>query len=161
MVNVRNAKIEDLPQVVAVEHLCFSKADAATEEALKKRIQNIPDTFWVAEENGVIVGIINGPVVESEFITDDLFRDIQPNPSTGGHQTILGLAVAPNYQKRGIASKLLIHLEKEAQVHKRKSITLTCKEHLIPFYQQHGYHNDGISSSQHGGATWYNMSKSL
>lgn len=161
MLKMRNAKIEDLPKLVAIEHLCFSKEEAATRDAIEKRIQFIPDSFYVAEENGEIVGFVNGPVIDTAFITDDLFSGIKGNPAAGGHQSILGLAVVPHFQKRGIASKLLAHLEKEARVYKRETITLTCKENLIGFYESHGYLNNGVSSSEHGGAIWYNMSKKI
>jgi ribosomal protein S18 acetylase RimI-like enzyme len=159
MLKIRNVKIEDLSQLVAVEHLCFSKEEAATREAFEKRIRFIPDSFYVAEENGEIVGLINGPVIETAYITDDLFNTIKKNPAAGGHQSILGLAVHPQFQKHGIASKLLKHLEREARLKNRQTITLTCKENLIGYYERHGYLNNGISSSKHAGEKWYNMTK--
>jgi len=161
MLKIRNAAIKDLSEAVEVEHLCFSKEEAATKESTEQRIRLIPDSYFVAEENGVIIGLINGPVIKTKFITDDLFKNIQENPAAGGHQSILGLAVDPKHQKRGIAASLLQHLEKEAAAKKRETITLTCKENLISFYEKHGYYNNGVSSSEHGGITWYNMSKKL
>jgi ribosomal protein S18 acetylase RimI-like enzyme len=109
----------------------------------------------------VIVGLVNGPVIDARFITDDLFSDIKENPASGGHQSILGLAVSPSYQKRGVASALLAHFEKEASVKQRETITLTCKENLIRFYENYGYRSLGVSNSEHGGVIWYNMSKRL
>ncbi len=151
MLKIRNVKMEDLPELVVIENLCFTKEEAATKEAFEKRIQLISDSFFVAEEDGLIAGLVNGPVIETAFITDDLFSDIKENPASGGHQSILGLAVSPNYQKRGVASALLAHLEKEARAKKRETITLTCKENLIYFYENYGYLNCGVSSSEHGG----------
>ncbi|MGZ0049545.1 GNAT family N-acetyltransferase [Brevibacillus gelatini] len=161
MFKIRNVKMEDLPQLVTIEQLCFSEEEAATEAAFTKRIQMIPDSFFVAEENGEIVGFVNGPVIETAYITDDLFRHSEKNPATGGHQSILGLAVHPQFQNRGIASKLLMHLEKEARLRQRETITLTCKENLIGYYEKYGYMNKGISSSAHAGEIWYNMVKEL
>lgn len=161
MLKIRNVNMNDLPELVVIEHLCFTKEEAATKEAFEKRIQMIPDSFFVAEEDGMIVGLVNGPVIETAFITDDLFRDIKANPVSGGHQSVLGLAVSPHVQRRGVATALLSHLEKKARESKRETITLTCKENLIGFYENHGYINNGVSHSEHGGVTWYNMSKPL
>lgn len=161
MVHIRKARKADLHELVEIENICFVKEEAATKESFEKRIHFYPDSFFVAEENGELVGLVNGPVIEREFITDDLFSNSNQNPQNGGHQSVLGLAVAPKYQKRGIASALLSHLEQEAKAKKRKTITLTCKEKLIPFYEKQGYENCGISSSQHGGVVWYNMVKNL
>jgi ribosomal protein S18 acetylase RimI-like enzyme len=161
MLHIRNVKMEDLSQLIAIENRCFTKEEAATKEAFQRRIQLISDSFFVAEEDGVIVGLVNGPVIETAFITDDLFSHIKENPVSGGHQSILGLAVSPNGRNRGVASALLAHLEKEARANKRETITLTCKENVIRFYEKHGYVNQGVSSSEHGGVLWYNMSKTL
>ncbi|MBT2727315.1 GNAT family N-acetyltransferase [Bacillus sp. ISL-75] len=161
MLKIRNVEIEDLPELVVIEQLCFTKEEAATKEAFEKRIQSISDTFFVAEEKDVIVGLVNGPVIDHAYITDDLFSDIRENPVSGGHQSILGLAVSPHFQKRGVASALLAHIEKDACSKKRETMTLTCKADLIHFYENHGYLNNGVSSSHHGGVIWYTMSKKL
>jgi ribosomal protein S18 acetylase RimI-like enzyme len=161
MLQIRNVKIDDLLNLVGIENLCFTKEEAATKEAFELRIQLISDSFFVAEEDGVIVGLVNGPVIDNVFITDDLFSDLKENPASGGHQSVLGLAVSPSVQKRGVASALLAHLEKEAREKSRETITLTCKKNLIRFYENHGYRKLGVSTSQHGGALWYNMSRKL
>lgn len=161
MVKIRNVEPRDLLEVLVIENQCFTKEEAATREAFEKRIERIPDSFFVAEKDSHIVGLVNGPVIEQPFITDDLFSEIKENPAAGGHQSILGLAVAPAFQHRGIASALLAHLEKSAKAKERETITLTCKERLISFYEGHGYTNQGESNSQHGGVKWYNMTKSL
>ena len=40
---------------------------------------------------------------------------------------------------------------------KGKGIVLTCKEHLIPFYSEFGFVDEGISSSTHGNVLWHQM----
>lgn len=161
MLMIRNVNMNDLPTLMKIEHLCFSKEEAATEEAFVKRIQFISDSFFVAEKNDKVIGFVNGPVIENKYITDDLFSDVKANKATGGHQSILGLAVSPHYQKQGVATALLTHIEKIAKTKKRKTITLTCKEELVSFYERSGYQNDGISNSTHGGVVWFNMVKTL
>lgn len=157
----RNVKLEDLEQLYFLENTGFTKEEAATEHAFLHRIHTISDTFIVVEDNEIIVGYVNGPVISTPFITDDLFDKTLPNPPKGGHQSILGLVVHPNYQKLGIASLLLQEIEKRAIQQQRISITLTCKKELISFYEKNGYKNQGVANSQHGGVVWYNMNKLL
>lgn len=158
---IRRVKLDDLNQIMEIEKQSFTAEEAATEGAFVNRIRMIPDSFFVAEEEGEIVGIVNGPVMETTYITDDLFNNTKENPKTGGVQSILGLAVHPLYRKKGIATALLNFLETQAKQKKRTAITLTCLEKLIPFYEKHGYENNGISQSEHGGEVWFNMTKIL
>lgn len=159
MVTLRRVVREDLHVVVEIENACFIQGEAATEIALKERMITIPDTFIVASIGYKIVGFVNGPVISYEFITDDLFLTVKRNSETGGHQSILGLAVLQEYQNRGIGGALLSYLEKIAQKQESETVTLTCKGKYIPFYENHGYRNEGSSVSQLGGETWYNMIK--
>ncbi|WP_252899306.1 hypothetical protein [Lactococcus fujiensis] len=39
----------------------------------------------------------------------------------------------------------------------REIISLTCLESLIPYYEKHGFVNEGRSESKLAGETWYNM----
>ncbi|MEB7434103.1 GNAT family N-acetyltransferase [Staphylococcus pasteuri] len=159
MYQFRNAKIDDLEEILIIENQGFKPEEAATKSALIKRIEMINDTFIIAELNEKVVGYINGPVINQPFITDDLFESIDENPTTGGYVAILGLVVDQSQRNQGLAGKLLNEIEQRAKTHYRLGITLTCKEELIPFYEKYGYVNKGISSSQHGGIKWFNLMK--
>lgn len=153
--------MDDFDRLMEIEKLSFTSEQAATEVAFVNRIRMIPDTFFVAVEDEEVVGFVNGPVMEKEYITDDLFSETKENPKSGGVQSILGIAVYPTHRKKGIASSLLEHLEKSAASKNRTAVTLTCLQDLITFYEKHYYHNEGISQSEHGGDVWYNMTKQL
>ncbi|MCB5950673.1 GNAT family N-acetyltransferase [Enterococcus sp. BWT-B8] len=154
----RSAKLNDLDRIMEIEQSGFSPEEAATRKAMKERIQVIPDSFIVATDpRNKLLGYVVGPVINERCLYDDLFKKTVLNPQTGGYQSILSLAVAPEYYRHGIAGKLLKKLSEEAKDHKRKGITLTCLEELIPFYEKNGYKIEGISSSQHAGETWYDM----
>lgn len=48
-----------------------------------------------------------------------------------------------------------------AKTSQRKSVILTCKKHLITYYESFGFVNQGISASEHGQAVWYDMTLKL
>ncbi|MFC3801195.1 GNAT family N-acetyltransferase [Cohnella sp. GCM10012308] len=161
MLVLRNVRPSDLEHLVRIENEGFSQEEAATKEAFAKRIALIPDTFIVAENDGEILGYINGPVIDRPYITDDLFKEIKANPDKGGYQSVLGLAVSEKARGQGVAKKLMDAWEELAQENEREGVTLTCKEELVPFYEKQGFANRGRSESQHGGVIWYNLVKDL
>lgn len=161
MISLRNVRLTDLEQLLFIENEGFSKEEAATKEAFAERIKFIADTFIVAEQEGRIMGYINGPVITQPYITDDLFTEIKENPTKGGYQSILGLAVSKQARNQGIAKYLIDKMECVSIENERSGITLTCKEELIPFYERLGFINHGHSESKHGGISWYNLLKVL
>lgn len=158
---IRQVIADDLEHLVRIENLGFSEEEAATREAFITRIQLIPDSFLVALIDGQVVGYVNGPVIQSLYITDDLFAHVKQNPPAGGVQTILGLAVDPAFRRQGIATTLLDALEGVAKQANRQALSLTCKEELIHFYVSCGYENHGVSDSNHGQVKWFNLIKDL
>lgn len=156
-VNIRNVTIKDLGPVTKVEASCFPKAEAATNDSLKKRIKTFPECFFIAEVEGEIIGFINGCRINGTTIYDDLFIDTSLHIADGAYQTIFGLDVIAEYRKQGIAGKLLGQMITAAKKDGCKGVILTCKEKLIKYYTKFGFINRGISESEHGGATWYDM----
>lgn len=159
MITLRNVQATDLEQLLDIENEGFSKEEAATKEAFMERIQLIPDTFIVAKKDGEILGYINGPIIHQPYITDNLFEEIQENSKKGGYQSVLGLAVSSKARNQGIAKILVEKMEALVVENEREGITLTCKEDLVSFYEKLGFVNHGMSESQHGGVTWYNLVK--
>lgn len=157
----RNVRASDLPSLIQIEDNSFSKEEAATPEALRQRIEIIPDTFVIAEVQGTIAGYINGPAIQQRYITDDLFETIRPNPDIGGYLSVLGLVVAPDFRHKGLAGELLTYFENLARQQQRHGVTLTCRVELVGFYESYGYRNEGKSESTHGGTEWYNLVKEL
>ncbi|WP_096817092.1 GNAT family N-acetyltransferase [Lactococcus fujiensis] len=161
MIEIAEAKLSELTEIMAIENEGFSQSEAATPKAMKERIEKISDTFLVASEKGQVLGYIVGPAYHRRYIDDDLFEKVEPNHEMDTTQTILSLATADFARKRGIATQLLKALEKVARKQNRAIISLTCLEKLIPFYEAHGYQNEGIAESIHGGEKWYNMTLTL
>ncbi len=154
---IRKVKPEDLDAVTRVEAVCFPEAEAAPRESFRQRISTFPDSFFVAEKDGEIIGFINGCATDSRVIFDEMFADASHHRKDGIYQSIFGLDVIPEYQHQGLASRLMEHLIEDAREKGRKGLTLTCKDRLIGFYERFGYKNLGLSQSVHGGAVWYDM----
>lgn len=154
---IRKVKPEDLDAVTRVEAVCFPEAEAAPRESFRQRISTFPDSFFVAEKDGEIIGFINGCATDSQVIFDEMFADASHHREDGIYQSIFGLDVIPEYQHQGLASRLMEHLIEDAREKGRKGLTLTCKDRLIGFYERFGYKNLGLSQSVHGGAVWYDM----
>ena len=154
---IRPVKPEDLDRVTEVEAVCFPAAEAATRESFAQRIVAFPECFFVAEHNGTIIGFINGCATDERTIRDEMFEDSSLHNPEGCYQSIFGLDVIPEYQRQGIAAKLMKHLIEDAKKKGRRGLILTCKDRLIHYYAKFGYQNLGISASVHGGAVWYDM----
>ena len=155
---IRNVKIEDLDQVTEVEALCFPTAEAAVEASFRQRIETFPDSFFVAEdENGRIIGFINGCVTDERTIRDEMFEDSGLHRPEGLYQSVFGLDVIPEFRRQGVAADLMNRLMQEAKARGKKGMILTCKYRLIHYYEKFGYRNLGLSASVHGGAVWYDM----
>lgn len=154
---IRSAVEDDLSAIVSIEQANFSKEEAATPEAMKERLEVMADTFLVAEDDGVVAGYVEGPVMDQAYITDDLFHHVTPNQAKGGVLAITSLSISPDYKGRGLGTMLLAAVKDLAVAGEREAISLTCHEELIPFYEMNGFKDMGKSESTHGGSTWYNM----
>lgn len=154
---IRAAALEDLEALARIESACFPPAEAAGRETLKQRMEAFLDCFFVAETGGTPVGFIDGCVTDSPAIEDILFEDASRHNPLGAYQSVFGLSVLPEYQRRGIAAQLLQQMIAWAKESGRKGVILTCKEHLLPYYSRFGFENQGVSASVHGGAVWYDM----
>lgn len=156
-IKIREVSIEDLKAVTEVELNCFPKSEAATKKSFEQRINTFSKKFFVAENEGKIVGFLNGCIINETAIYDKLYENAELHVPDGKYQTIFGLDVLPEYRNKGIASKLMQHMIEVSKLEGRKGVILACKEKLIHYYEKFGYINVGISKSVHGGAKWYNM----
>lgn len=156
-ITIRYVKPEDAERVTMVEGTCFPPAEAASRERIEARIQAFPKNFWVAEADGCVVGFINGMACERRTIVDEMFENAGMHDDAGAWQSVMSIAVLPEYQRHGIAARLMNTLIDDAKAAGRKGCTLTCKDRLIHYYAKFGYKDEGVSASEHGGAVWYDM----
>ena len=156
-VEIRKAELQDLDALKIIEDTCFPEAEAATLESLSERLHLFPESFLVAEAEGVLVGFVNGAVIDEPIIRDAHYHDAALHNPDGAYQSVFGLDVVPAFRRTGIAEKLLTALIEAARQAGRKGLTLCCKEEKIPYYEKFGLVNSGRSSSTHGNAVWYDM----
>ena len=156
------AKPAELAAIMKIENAGFTPDEAASKKAMGERIKKIPDTFIVAHtERGEVAGYVVGPSSPHRYINDELFDEVAPNNPADPYQTILSLAVAPEFRGQGIGSQLLKLFSLVAESQHRGAITLTCLKRLVPFYEGQGYVSEGTAQSTHAGESWYNMIKQL
>lgn len=158
---IRPAEPTDLEAVTAIEAACFPAAEAATEESFRQRLAAFTHSFLIAEKDGRPIGFINGCVTNKDELTDDLYESTALHDDDAPNVMVFGLDVIPQEQHQGFAAALMKAYIEKAESRRKKQIILTCKERLIPFYEQFGYECHGKSQSTHGGAVWYDMVLSL
>ena len=157
MFKIRQAMKEDINRMAEIEKICFSESEAAPVESFQKRFAAFPECFFVLESDDIVVGHINGCIYDAPELPDALYFDPTLHCPQGGFQTVFGLAVDPQYQNQGYASELTKYFIEFSQNCKHKGMVLTCKDHLVKFYQNFGFTHQGISDSSHGDAQWNDM----
>ena len=154
---IRKATTADLDLVTRIEATCFPPAEAAPREAFKERLDHYAGQFLIAFDGDTPIGFIDGFVTDDEVLTDEMFGDASLHNPNGAWQMIFGLNTMPVYRNRGVGGQLIEGFIDLAREEKRKGVILTCKEEKIPYYAKFGFVNEGASTSDHGGAKWYQM----
>ena len=86
-----------------------------------------------------------------------MFADPSMHNEQGAWQMLFGVNTLPEYRGRGYAGLLIRQAIADARSQGRRGLVLTCKKQLMGFYARFGFLNEGLSSSKHGGAEWYQM----
>lgn len=154
---IRKATTADLDVVTHIEAICFPPAEAAPREAFKERLDHYAGQFLIAFDETTPIGFIDGFVSDDEVLTDEMFADASLHNPNGAWQMIIGLNTLPEYRNRGVGGRLIETFIELAREENRKGLILTCKEEKIPYYAKFGFVNEGESTSDHGGAKWYQM----
>ncbi len=154
---IRKATIVDLELVTGIEAACFPPAEAASKDSFEQRLKVYPEYFWIVEDEGMVIGFINGPVIDQNVIADSMYADVSCHNVNGKWQTVFGINTLPEYRKRGVGGLMLQAVIEEAKKSGRQGCVLTCKDYLLSFYESYGFRSMGESESSHGGAKWNDM----
>lgn len=155
--SIRNAAPQDVEEIIRIEAVCFPPAEAAQPDDVRARYAAFPENFFVYEQDGIIAGFINGCTTDAPELPDALYHDASLHRPDGAYQTVFGLDVLPEYRKNGIGGQLIRHYVAVARARGKKGVVLTCKDHMIRFYERAGFTCRGVSASSHGGAKWNDM----
>lgn len=158
---IRIVEPEDLTACHTIEARCFPAPEAAWTSTLRTRIETYPEGFLVADKDGQVVGQINSGSTHKEDISDEPFKQLEGHDPEGKNIVIFSLSVMPEYQSQGVGSRLLGNFIDHAREMGKQQVMLLCKDDLVAYYTRHGFKNDGLSNSTHGGASWHTMSLPL
>jgi len=158
---IRRVTQDDTEECHFIEASCFEESEAASIESIYTRIYQYPQGFLVAEKDNRIIGMLNSGSTDSDDLTDEDFKKLIGHKENGENSVVFSLSVLPDYQGNGIASRLMTEFISKAVIMKKKKILLLCKSNLILFYEHFGFHNCGLSQSEHGGFKWYEMRHNL
>ena len=156
---IRHAVLQDLDMIAELENICFPESEAASEKDLYHRIQVFPENFWLMEQNGRIISMINGMTVDIPNLIDEMYQNANMHNENGAWQMLFSVVTHPDFQNKGYARRLMNQVIQDSVKSNRKGIVLTCKAKLIGFYEKFGFVNEGVSASVHGNAVWYQMRK--
>lgn len=154
---IRSPERKEIQKLAFIEAECFPIAEAADYTTLKARYRAFKENFLVAEADGKVVGFINGNSADTKVLPDVYYENPSLHNPAGAYMTVFGLDVEPAHQHQGIAHSLLNAYIELAKKRNKKGVVLTCKDHLISFYESFGFIRLGRSQSTHGGASWNDM----
>lgn len=155
--NIEQATLKDANEIANIEKICFPIKEAASLKSIEERISVFGNHFFILKKDNIIIGFINGMVTDSENLSDDMYEFANLHNENGLWQMVFGLDVLPQYQKKGYATMLMNYFINRAKEENRRGVVLTCKEKLVPFYEKFGFCSEGLSQSDHGGVSWYQM----
>ena len=154
---IRHATIDDLDIITLIETTSFNKTEAAKKEEINDRLELNGDFFWLLDDFGEVLAFVHGLPTNAENLSDDMFHTREKYDINGAWLMLLSVATHPEQRFKGYAQCVMRQVIADSREQGRKGIVLTCKEHLIPFYQKFGFISEGKSASNHGGAVWYQM----
>jgi len=155
----RMIKKEEADKAVSLEHACFPPNEQLPDEAVRERVENIPEMVLIAnhKELNELAGMINSTLTNDDAFNDSFFTDLSTHDPNGMNVMITGLEVHPKYQGKGLGTYLMKRYLTMMKEQGRKRAVLTCTEDKIRMYEKMGFRDSGISKSTYGNEIWHEM----
>lgn len=154
---IRTAEINDLDAIARAEAESFPPGEAAGREAFRERLDYYADHFWLMFDSGRLISFVDGFVTDLPDLTDEMYEKADMHDENGAWQMLFGVVTVPDQRGKGYAGQLIRTAIEDARKQGRKGLVLTCKKELLGYYALFGFIDEGISSSVHGNAVWYQM----
>ena len=104
---IRTATQDDLDAICRVEAICFPASEAGTRESFAARLKVFPRHFLLLEDEGRLIGFVNGMVTDDRTISDVMFEQAELHKEDGKWQSVFGLDVLPEHRRKGYAGQLM------------------------------------------------------
>lgn len=154
---IRQVRRGDLDACCDVESAAFPADEAASRDRVTQRLSIYPEGFLVAEREARIVGLVMCGASHQPDLADEALKDLVAHDPDGAHLVVFSVAVHPSEQRRGLGGRLVQATLDRARALGKTAVLLLCKDHLVGFYERHGFVMVGPSASTHGGARWIEM----
>jgi GNAT superfamily N-acetyltransferase len=146
----RLADLADSKSIATLELASYPADEAADEENIKKRMTEARPYFVVWENEGKLVGFMNGTLTSAKELTHESMYKHEPE---GSLLCIHSVVVDPAMRRKGVGSAMLRDYTKQVKEEASsvvEEIRLICKENLIGFYIAGGFALLGPSPVVHG-----------
>jgi len=159
--NFRQPTRSDIDRCYEIETTSYAGDEAATKEKILKRIETYPQGFLLLENEKEIIGFINSGATDNIQLSDEAFKELVGHDEKGKMIVIMSVVTHPDYQKQGMAGRLVSRFIDDMKSLGKSSIFLICQVELIAMYAKYGFIDLGESESEHGGLKWHEMSLEL
>ena len=155
--NIRTASYEDLDAIAQLELTCFRPAQAADRSVFEGRLGVYPDHFWLMEEKGQLITMVDGLATDEADLLDDLMYNPAHHDPSGRWQMLFGVITHPDYRRCHVMTRLLAQVISDTRARGKCGLVLTCLGEMLDFYSRFGFQSEGRAKSVHNGLELYQM----
>lgn len=157
----RTAKVDDAKVCFKIEEANYPQEEAASLENILHRIKLFSEGFVIADLNSEVIGFINSCATNKDDIDNENYKAMIGHNIEGENIIVMSVTITNQHQRKGYASLLMNEFINRMKAIKKEKIYLICKDDMIDFYKNFSFKLLGLSKSQHGGSTWYDMVRNL